>query len=266
MKRLLLASVGLVAMATAATAADLAARPVTKAPAFIPPPLYNWSGFYIGGHLGWAGFELGETFVTPAGTVFNNGFFDDRGRVDAFIGGGQAGFNYQAGAWVFGVEGQISAVNIDRDRRHDGFVVIGGVNNPMAVVVNARVDFLATLAGRIGYAFGPTGNFLVYAKGGGAWLGFSGCGRATVNGVTTFNGGCGDDTLSGWMVGGGAEWGFAPNWSIKAEYNFLDFSDHNNNNIVFGPGPFNNTIGFGHDLQTHIVKVGLNWRFGDLFR
>src|SRR5688500_3230277 len=95
MKKLLLASVGLVAMATAALAADL---PVKAPPMPYVAPLYNWTGFYLGAHLGWARVDLDQTLLTVA-APFAAGTALGRSD-DGFLYGGQIGFNWQTGAWV----------------------------------------------------------------------------------------------------------------------------------------------------------------------
>lgn len=252
MKKLLLASVGVVAMATAATAADLPARMPAKAPAYVVP-LYNWTGFYIGGHLGWARVDLDSTLVGPigpfpAGTGFG-------GRDDGFIYGGQIGFNYQVSQWVFGIEGQLSGTSdIGRNGTNTGLFL----GTPFSANSTASVDWIATLAGRIGVAVGPAGNILIYGKGGVAWMDWSVCGSTTFLGVTT-GGGCGGSTETGWMVGVGAEYGFTPNWSAKIEYNYLDLGTQRTTFAAGGPV-------IDTDLTTHIVKVGINYRFGGLFR
>src|SRR5688500_16482122 len=107
MKKLLLAGVGVIAMATAAMAADLPVRG-PAAPAYVAQA-YNWTGFYVGAHLGWARVDLSETVVAaPAG--FGTGTVS--GRDDGFIYGGQVDFNYQIGQFVIGVEGQLSGADI----------------------------------------------------------------------------------------------------------------------------------------------------------
>jgi len=266
MKKLLLASVGVVAMATAATAADLPARMPAKAPAYVAP-LYNWTGFYIGGHLGWARVDLDSTLVgafAPFGAGASFG-----GSDDGFIYGGQVGFNWQTGAWVFGVEGQLSGTDIGSS---GSVTSIPTLAFPLAVTgtTSSNIDWMATLAARIGYAFGPTGNVLLYAKGGIAWLDWSVCGSTTVASIVT-SGGCGGGTETGWMLGLGLEYGFTPNWSAKIEYNYLDFGKKDatlsgtscffSTGDVGGQGCFTDTATGPVDTQIHMVKFGLNYRF-----
>ena len=188
---LALAAVATIALgATAASAADLGQRPVYKAQ---PAPImaaYNWSGFYVGGHLGygWGRGDLSDV-ITGVSTSADT---------DGFLAGGQIGFNWQTGAFVFGVEGDWSWTNAD------GSVAIPGA------IVNSEHNWYATLTGRVGYA---VDNWLWYVKGGGAWLDAD----YSILGVSAGN------TRSGWTVGTGLEWAIGPNWSAKIEYNYLDF-------------------------------------------
>jgi outer membrane immunogenic protein len=138
MKKFLLGTVALIALGATAPvmAADLAARPYTKAPAMEPAPIYNWTGFYIGGHVG--------------GAFSVNG--DDDAR---FLGGGQIGYDYQFSPnWLFGIEANYSFMDTGGDG--DFF----GNGSPFA---NRG---LGSVTGRLGYTFGPA---LLYAKGGYAW-------------------------------------------------------------------------------------------------
>jgi outer membrane immunogenic protein len=258
MKRLLLASVGLVALGIAvpASAADLPRKGPAVAPVAVAP-IFNWTGFYIGGHIGWAHTDK------EINHNFDPLFFDVHRRdheMDGFLGGGQIGFNWQTGALVFGVEGQFSWVDFDnddrcfthRDRVIGGVVVVGAGD----VHCGHKADWLATAAVRLGFA---ANNWLFYVKGGAAFIdesfrfhapGFSGA--FVVNGN-------GDDTEVGWMVGVGFEYGFTPNWSAKIEYNFMDFGDRD---FHFRDTVFLNDHRINIEQQVHVVKFGINYRFG----
>jgi outer membrane immunogenic protein len=240
MKRVLLASVGILAIAAAssASAADLPARGpmVAKAPAYMAQ-VYNWTGFYVGGHLGWARVDLNSTIIAaPAG--FTTGTLGGSSQ-SGFLGGGQAGFNYQVGQFVFGVEGDIAWTDISRT------TVVGPIAG-ITLRETSKVDWVATLAGRLGYAWGPA---LLYVKGGVAWMDWSTTATATGAVVGTATGG---NTETGYVLGAGLEYGFTPNWSGKLEYNYLDFGTER----VTGAGFTVDT-----SLRTHIVKAGINYRF-----
>jgi outer membrane immunogenic protein len=235
MKRVLLASVGVLALATAsATAADLPARGAypTKAPAYVAQ-VYNWTGFYVGAHVGWGRVDLTSTVIAPAG------FGSAGDSQSGFLGGGQVGFNYQVGQFVFGVEGDIAWTDIGRTTT----TTFGGTT----IVDSSNVDWIATLAGRLGYAWGPA---LLYVKGGVAWMDWSASAVATGAFVGAATGG---NTETGYVIGAGLEYGFTPNWSAKLEYNYLDFGTER----VATGGLIVDTR-----LDTHIVKAGINYRFG----
>ena len=233
-KNLLLAAVSLVALSAAAPAlaADLAARPYTKAPAMVAA-IYDWSGFYIGinggggsSHATWdlVGFGRDGSHDATGGTV-----------------GGQIGYRWQSGQWVFGVEGQGNWA--DFSGSHVG--AISGFTN------NTKIDAFGLITGQVGYAWN---NVLVYVKGGAAVVStkydasFAGASLASAN-----------DTRWGGTVGAGLEYGFAPNWSVGVEYDHLFMQDRTYN--------FTTPAGaaFGADRirqDVDLVTARLNYKFG----
>jgi len=227
MKKFLLGTVALVAVGATvpALAADLAARPYTKAPAYAPQPIYNWTGFYIGGHLGGA---FGG----------DNSFNGNDGR---FLGGLQGGADYQfAPSWVVGIEAQYSWLGNSNN----------GVLFPGGVLVTSNSDQLGSVTGRLGYTWGPA---LLYAKGGYGWKDGNNL-NVSVGGVPqafTTNG----NHRDGYTVGAGLEYMFAPNWSAKAEYQYYNFGD-----TTFTTGPAA-IVGVRFRDDEHTVKAGLNYRF-----
>jgi outer membrane immunogenic protein len=247
MKRLLLASVGLVALAAAtvpASAADLRAPRPAAAPAAVMP-IYNWTGFYIGAHVGWGHTDKEWTHTDP---VIDLLFIDRHGKADGFLGGGQVGFNWQTGALVLGVEGQFSWV--DWEKRDHCF---GAVGSAFEVHCGHSVDWVATLAARIGFA---AANWLFYVKGGVAFADENFHVHSPLFATTVHSNG---DHEVGWMVGAGIEYGFTPNWSAKVEYNFMDFGD---STVHFRDATgliFDDRIKI--DQQVHVVKFGINYRF-----
>ncbi len=233
MKKVLLATVALVALgATApALAADLSARmPYTKAPAYMAP-LYNWTGFYIGGHLGGV-FSSNTNFGGLA--TGNNG----NGR---FLGGLQGGADYQfAPNWVVGVEAQYSWL-----AGKNGSIIFPG---NLTYTNNQRA--LGSLTGRFGYTWGPG---LLYVKGG---YGFSDNNETVINGagVRVPFALTGDHT-NGWTVGAGLEYMLTPNWSGKLEYQYYNFG----NSSFTAPAAL---VSFGSfRTDDHVVKAGINYRF-----
>jgi outer membrane immunogenic protein len=220
MKNILLAGVALVALGSAASAADLAARPYTKAPAMVSP-VFNWSGFYAGvmGGYGWA-------------TDGNGGF-----------GGGTLGYNWQApgSQFVFGIEAD--AAGSDLKATQNGVVVVPGVG-AVPFGANSKIEAFGSVTGRIGVALDAT---LLYAKGGFAWG--ENKASATVGALSSSN----SQTHTGYTVGGGVEYMFAPNWSAKAEYMYTNLSSETY--TLFG------TSFASGNLDFNTVKVGVNYHF-----
>jgi outer membrane immunogenic protein len=232
MKKFLLTTVAIAVLGAAlpAHAADLPPRPCcNNAPIYPPAPIYNWTGFYLGAHLGGA-FSSDSNFNGLA--TGNNG----NGR---FIGGIQGGYDWQFNPnWVFGVEGQYSWLS-----GNVGAVFPGGfiyTNNQRA---------LGSITGRVGYTWGPG---MVYVKGGyavsdnnenvtlgGAPVGFS------------FSG----DHTNGYTIGAGLEYMFAPNWSARAEYQYYNFGSAR----FTAPAALAATGSFTTD--DHVLKAGVNYRF-----
>jgi outer membrane immunogenic protein len=229
MKKLLLGAAAMIAFAAPALAADLPARPYTKAPAYTAPEVvYNWTGFYIGGNIGGA-------------FAGNSSFEGSDGR---FMGGVQGGFDYQfAPNWVIGAEAQYDWMANNNN---------GGVRFPGGTLITGNSNQLGSVTGRFGYTWGPA---LLYAKGGYAWRDNNGIGVSNLAGAPvafTTDGGHRD----GYTVGAGLEYMFAPNWSAKAEYQYYNFGS---TNFIGGPAEI---IGSRFREDEHTVKVGVNYRFG----
>ena len=233
-------------LAAPAMAADL--RMPVKAPPVPVVTLYSWTGCYIGGHVGYA---WGKKRVDPVDLVLvPPGPADFDHNVDGFIAGGQIGCNFwQRDRWVLGIEGQASWADID------GSVGPIGVptTNPNGFRTDA--DIIGSIAARLGYAFGATGQTLIFVKGGAAFIHEQFFTTSTV--VPGFNMQSDEKLRWGWMVGGGIEQALGNNWSIKAEYNYNNFGTKNVEvcNLV----PLCDTYSIKQHI--HLVKVGLNWRF-----
>jgi outer membrane immunogenic protein len=216
MKRIVLASAALFAFVVTqpALAAD---APIYKAP---PAALFNWSGFYAGivGGGGW-----GDSEQIAPGPV-STGSFDISGGVL----GGTVGFNWQTAALVFGIEGDYSAANIR-----------GSTTAVCGVACTTDLRSLGTVRGRLGYT---AGRFMPYLTAGYA---FGDLRRG-------FGATSGNATADGWAGGVGLEALLAPNWSVKAEYLYVDLG---RTNVPIGGFP--TTV----DFQAHLLRVGLNYRF-----
>jgi len=238
MKKLCLGTVVLGALlaANAAAAADLPYRmPAYKAPV-VPSPPFNWTGCYIGGHVG-GGFGHTRWTAPAAGDAETTNH-----DVDGVLGGGQIGCNYQTGSWVFGAEADASWADLTGSGLDD--LSLGTQTD------HTKVDFLGTVTGRAGVAWDRA---LFYAKGGAAWAHDQLAVTFNPTGQTVATA---DNTLWGWTVGAGVEYAFAPNWSAKVEYDYLNFGSQS---ATFSApaAPFN------FDLGQHIdvVKAGVNCKF-----
>jgi outer membrane immunogenic protein len=228
MKKFLLTGVALAALGGSALAADLPAR--RGMPVKAPEPVsygYNWSGFYIGAH---AGGGWSDRCFSAFG--ISDGCHD----ADGWLGGGQIGFNVQQGQFVFGVEFSGSWADISGSHTSTQFA---------PDTYSSDINTILLFTGRVGMTFD---RMLLYVTGGGAW----------VRNEFTYNGGPIDtvkQNRTGWTVGAGIEYGITPNWSIAAQYNFVDLGDKD---VVFNLNGFTATA----DQELHLATVRLNYRFG----
>lgn len=258
-------------LATSASAADMAvkARPVAA------PVAYNWSGCYLGGYVGGATqsrdvhatdpISTGGTF--PAGTFYNapnataaNGGLFNYGVGSSVIGGGTLGCNWQgASPWVVGIEGEGGYMSL-RGSAVDPYSVVALGSDTVA---STKIgDWYAAVTGRIGYAWDRV---LVYGKGG---VGFANISSSIIDSCNT--GACGGGLLNTngssnqafWVAGGGIEYAFNPNWSVKGEYLFLGIDK---TYAVCGPGAATaagSTFCSNHNIEgIHTFKLGVNYHF-----
>ena len=219
MKKLLLSGV---AVAAITLAADRPANAV---------PVYNWNGCYIGGNNGggWAHneFDPNPTIGYPGGTA----------KGSSFVGGGQIGCDTQNGMWVVGAQGLFDWSSMSGE---SPFFLGKGFS--------ARIPWFATATGRIGYAVQPA--MLVFVRGGFAFA------RDQYQFFHAASSAPGRVTRSGWTLGGGAEWMFAPNWSFTIEYGYMGFGTDTVNFSALGLATEN------VNQHVQVVLVGLNYRFG----
>lgn len=231
----LLASVSALAalFAPSLHAADLAPMPVKAA-----AEAASWTGFYLGTYVGSglvnSDWEQEKSLLPQAPPIHT-----DLGLASGALVGAQAGYNYQIGAYVLGIEGEIgSGLQMSRARC---------LGNWLQVCV-ADTDFLATVAGRLGYAFD---NVLLYGKAGAAFTNTS----TTMTGLAFAGQFTGSAFRAGWTLGGGVEVGLTPQLSAKAEYAYLDFGtavqDMRNGPATAAPEV---------SQSAQVVKLGLNWR------
>jgi outer membrane immunogenic protein len=260
---------------SAASAADMAPRMYTKAP--IPVVIYDWTGFYIGGNVGYSwgrastdgnvsGTQAVSVFRTASGggpsvvTALAAAPITGRANVNGVIGGGQAGYNWQRNTWLFGLETDIQG----SDERGSSDVCTTAT--ACLFTANYKLDWFGTARGRIGFL--PSERILLYATGGLAYGGVS----ATAPAIPLSWG----STRAGWTVGAGAEAAIDHNWSIKLEYLYMDLgnvggSSTTATNVVTQLGVpirFNTvtttalTSAFNTRFTDNILRVGVNYRFG----
>ena len=286
-RRTLLASVGAIALTGAALAADLRPPPVYLP----PPPIFTWTGLYAGINAGytWSNNNNVDTVTTD---VFGNpglGGGSASGIVSAalatasvpvnsrgFIGGGQIGYNWQfANSFVAGIEADIQGVaasngttSVFSQAPIPGFP---GISDDQTLSSSRRQDYLGTVRGRLGFTITPT--LLVYGTGGLAYgqtnsstsISQAFTNRTAVPPFSSF--GSISNSRVGWTAGGGIEWLFAPNWSVKAEYLYYDLGS-----VTYGLSPLQSFNTAGTSFTTgapvsrarftgNIVRAGLNYHF-----
>jgi outer membrane immunogenic protein len=275
-----------VAGAVSTQAADLPTRKEAPPPVFVPPP-FTWTGFYIGGNAG-GGWSTGDTtlsgffpaFTTPffpGGVLFNN--FLPTGRLNTgtsgFIGGGQAGYNWQTGwsmlgtgALVLGIETDFDGASMSKN------VDIVGANfiNPFTGVPNdfitahghASLDWLGTTRGRVGFTAWDN-RLMFYGTGGVAYGG----GSANASIFDAQNGffwsGSTSASRVGWTAGAGVEYAFTDNWILGAEWLYFNLGSHTT--TLVGTGLLNSIIPVGSFVSVrqtfdgNEVRARLSYKF-----
>jgi outer membrane immunogenic protein len=290
MNQLVLGGVAFLALiAGPAIAADMPVKaPILKAP---PPPL--WTGFYIGGNIGYSWGRSNSTLTftdATSGAVLaatSNTF-----NLDGLIGGGQIGHNWQSGSWVFGLEADIQAsdqngdtnsicpggtaatptVNGTCSRGHVGDTI----NDPAVAVTDGlseRLKWFGTARVRVGPTVVPT--LLVYATGGLAYGGVSVTDIANGTNVAGFTGANGatlttvagalntSTTRLGWTIGGGIEGMLGKNWTAKIEYLYIDLGSVSGTftTPIIAPSGAFVAAGFTSHITDNILRVGINLKF-----
>jgi outer membrane immunogenic protein len=265
-RRFLLASVASSALglATAASAADM--------PVYLkaPPPAWNWTGFYLGGNVGysWGNSNSTVTFLdntTGAALASVGNSFG----MDGVIGGGQIGYNWQRGNWVWGLETDIQASG----QQGSATFACGPACGVPAVTetLTEKLDWFGTVRGRLGFTVTPT--VLLYGTGGLAYGDIQTSG--SIADPTTFST---SSVKAGWTVGAGVEARIVGNWTAKIEYLYMDLgsvSGATSTPDVVVPAPtgscgFANfpscsahtlNSSFNSGITDNILRVGVNYKF-----
>ncbi|WP_158808288.1 outer membrane protein [Beijerinckia sp. L45] len=205
-RKLLLSSVALAALSGTAFAADLPSR--RAPPVYAPPPIpvFSWTGFYIGGQVGY-GFGRDNAGIVATGPFSSS--------PNGIIGGGHVGYNFSTQSLPLfgGVFGTGGVIGVEGDVDGSDYRRTVALAGPDAAVIRNNIQ--GSIRGRLGFAVDRA---LFYATGGAAFADFR-------TNYTTFLGG--NDSLShtrvGWTVGGGVEYAVTNNWSLRAEYRYSDF-------------------------------------------
>jgi outer membrane immunogenic protein len=262
MKSLALAISFVAAGVVGASAADLAARPYTKAPPPLVATAYDWTGFYVGGSVG--GHQTRDRDPASFGTNSYFGTPDDIAAAAAwpfsqngsgFAGGVQAGYNWQFTNIVLGVEADIMGLSGSISRSttfpENGGADIAFVND------HVRNNWMSTIRGRAGVA---ADRALFYVTGGVAFANFS------INHSFSDTAGPSADSVSGstprtgWTVGGGIEYALNANWTLRGEYLYADFGTANSTLLHTDFGIF--TVLHGDHLTENVGRIGLNYKWG----
>jgi outer membrane immunogenic protein len=240
MKKILIAGIAAAAFCGApAYAADM---PMKAAP---PAPMFNWTGFYVGGNGGYA-WGTGSQQMINHSAIGGIDFFHAANPSGGF-GGGQIGYNWQGlgSRFVLGIEADFEGADIKGS--HSGVGTAAGPETH-----SLKVNSFGTVRGRIGYAFDRT---LVYATGGLAYGHVdSQLSSVIVASVVERRTG----TQTGFSVGGGLEYMLISNWSLKAEYQYIDLGSKPLGGAPGFAGFFSNPL----DTAFHTVRIGLNYKFG----
>ncbi len=252
------ASIGFV---SSAIAADLPAKaPIVKAPVAVP---FSWTGFYIGGNVGY-GWGNGDTSFTPlptAAAFVNLAPTTLSPNPKGVFGGLQAGYNLQMGEWVWGLEtdfqwsGMTGSVTQTPIIQNNG-TAFGGAGFLQA---SEKITWFGTLRARAGIT--PADRVLLYVTGGLAYGNVEYAAQTDFRPVGTIQYPASfSKTKAGWTLGGGFEWAVANNWSVKAEYLYINLG---NESTTANPVPANPPFQVAYSWKTteNIVRFGLNYLF-----
>ncbi|MBL8564269.1 MAG: porin family protein [Hyphomicrobiaceae bacterium] len=229
-----------IATITPAGAADLGPyRPRTTSEAYVDAPaVYNWRGFYAGLNGGYA-WGSGDATIVRGGVA--NGALDAIDP-DGWLGGAQIGYNAQFGAFVLGAEADLIGGDVSGG---SGGVIGAGI--PAAS--SSELNWLSTVRARAGLS---ADRVMFYVTAGVAWADMD-FALAAADGTFA----AGSNTLVGYALGGGVEWALSPNWSVKAEYLYIDLE----NSRIAGFDGGGTPITADFDNAFHTMRVGLNYRF-----
>jgi outer membrane immunogenic protein len=268
MKKLLAAAAGIVAlgMTGSAFAADLPPPLPFKAP--LPPPWYDWTGFYVGANGGYSWGRAWNSITAPGVAAFSG-----TQNLNGGLGGGQIGYNWQFNRnWVVGLEADIQGTGERGNAGLPTIVTVPGVAVAALPAITTtgtfsqKLPWFGTVRGRVGVE--PADRVLLYVTGGFAYGEVDSNSSITASAAfppaapfaaVTANASA-KNTQPGWTVGAGGEWAFISRWSVKVEYLYVDLSAFTN--TFTGTGPAFPTITARTHFTDNIFRVGINYNFG----
>jgi outer membrane immunogenic protein len=230
-RRLLLSTAAAVTVAGSATAADLPYGSGTYTP---PAPIFTWTGFYLGGQIGygWASNNL-----SGGGPVF--AFSGINYVPSGVVGGAHVGYNLQLNQIVLGVEGDVDGTGVNKSYNW-GLVTFG-----------SQIPVEGSIRGRLGFALDRA---LIYVTGGAAFAGVTNTYQSPF-GYNSIG-----RSIAGWTIGGGLEYALFNNWSIRAEYRYADFGSATDYPFAAVPA-----AAVTHRLTENTVRAGFSYKFDGLF-
>jgi outer membrane immunogenic protein len=258
MRKLLLAGAAWGLLSAGATAADMPIK--TPLP---PVPVFSWTGLYAGGNVGWAQLEdNGFPFcLDPTGALGGPGCDVIAGGqigANGLMGGGQVGYNWQAGKLVLGIEADMQGTDLKGSVNVPGpFAIVGSAATvPGSFTASESVTWLGTLRGRFGVAFD---RLLIYMTGGLA-MGGADVSQTHIAGLGLYSSNT-SRTLNGWTFGGGVEWAVLGNWSVKGEGGYYDLGTIATSSAAIPAVPASFLSGKNFDARGAFARVGLNFKF-----
>jgi outer membrane immunogenic protein len=261
MRKLLLSGAAFGVLGMPAMAADVA--PVYKIPA--PVSVFSWSGCYVGGDVGGAWGSQGVLNTSPLAVAFppvvlSQAPANTTATGSSVVGGGHIGCNYQWTPFlVIGIEGDYSGASLNATGNAQSIFARAAAPGG-GITWSSRLDSIATVRGRVGFAWTP--NTLVYLTGGGAW------GRTSYSSTDVFFSGCPNcattsfsDTSSGYVLGGGLEWApWSNNWIVRGEYLYYNLSGATGGGFPPGVG-FVSANPTWSNMAVSSGRLGLSYKF-----